>query len=166
MDMDAQGRKIVLDGYDNIGLDGLQEEMCSLLGLQCQFIMDTRQRPFRGSECIIVVLEDEEGLKWAVRFPLQFRAFPEHVVMTVKREAELRLAIEEAGIAGITKLKAFSATFDNPVRFPFLVSECAEGTQLRWTESYPALPQWEKVLWSVARIVLDLLQIQSKGLPY
>ncbi|KFZ04010.1 hypothetical protein V502_10481 [Pseudogymnoascus sp. VKM F-4520 (FW-2644)] len=160
--MDTYGRKRGLDGYDNINLDGLQEEMCRLLGLQCQFIMDTRERPFGGSECVIVVLEDEEGSKWAVRFPLQFRAFRDHVVLTVKREAELRLAIEKVGILGITKLNTFSATFDNPARFPFIVSEWAEGTQLRWTESYPAVPQRDKVIRSVARIVLDLLQIQNK----
>lgn len=61
--MDTYGRKRLLDGYDNISLDGLHEEMCHLLGLQCQFIMDTRERPFGGSECVIVVLEDEEGSK-------------------------------------------------------------------------------------------------------
>jgi hypothetical protein len=163
MDMDTQGRKIVLGGYDNINLDGLQEEMHRVLGLKCQFIMDTRERPFGGSECVIVVLEDEKKTKWAVPFPLQFRAFPEHVMLTVKNKAELRLAIEKAGISGITKLKAFSATFDSPARFPFIVSEWAEGTQLPWTETYPAQPQREKVLQSVARIVLDLLQIQNKG---
>lgn len=163
MDMDTEGRKKVLDGYDNINLDGLKEEMHRLLGLKCQFIMDTRERPFGGSECVIVVLKDEKESKWAVRFPLQFRAFPEHVVLTVRREAELRLAIEKAGIQGITKLKAFCATFDNPARFPFIVSEWAEGTQLRWTESYPAIPQRDKVIRSVARVVLDLLQIQNKG---
>ncbi|KFZ07804.1 hypothetical protein V501_06207 [Pseudogymnoascus sp. VKM F-4519 (FW-2642)] len=122
MDMDTQGRKRVLDGYDSINLDGIQEEMCPLLGVKCQFVMDTRKRPFGGSECVIVVLEDEERSKWA----------------------------------------AFSATFDNPAQFPFIVSEWAEETQLRWTESYPALPQREKVIRSVARIVLDLLQIQNK----
>ncbi|OBT46060.1 hypothetical protein VE00_02881 [Pseudogymnoascus sp. WSF 3629] len=99
MDMDTQGRKIVFGGYDNINLDGLQEEMHRVLGLKCQFIMDTRERPFGGSECVIVVLEDEKKSKWAVRFPLQFRAFPEHVMLTVKNEAELRLAIEKAGIS-------------------------------------------------------------------
>lgn len=67
--MDTQGRKKVLDGYDGINLNGLQEEMCRLLSPECQFIMDTRERPFGGSECIIVVIEDEEGSKWAVRFP-------------------------------------------------------------------------------------------------
>lgn len=163
MDTDTHGRKKVLDGYDNINLDGLQQEMSRLLGLQCQFIMGSRDRPFGGSECVIVALEDEAGSKWAVRFPLQFRAFPAHVVQTVKKEVELRQAIEKAGIQGIMKLKAFSATFDNPARFPFVVSEWAEGTQLRWTDSYPALPQRNKVIRSVARIVLDLLQIQNKG---
>ncbi|KFY74438.1 hypothetical protein V499_05554 [Pseudogymnoascus sp. VKM F-103] len=143
--MDTQGRKKVLDGYDNIDLDGLQDEMCDLLGLKCQFIIDTRKRPFGASECVIVVLEDEKGLKWAVRFPLQFRAFPEHVMVTVRREAELRLAIEKAGIQGIMRMMAFSATFDNPVRFPFIVFEWAEGTQLRWTESFPAVSQRDKV---------------------
>lgn len=166
MVMDTQGRKRVLDGYDKISLDGLQEEMCRLLGLKCQFIMDTRQRPFGGSECVIVVLEYEKGSKWAIRLPLQFRAFPEHAVLTVKKEADLRLAIEKAGIQGIMRLRAFSATFENPARFPFIVSEWAEGTQLRWTKSYPALPQREKVLRSVARIVVDLLQIQNKDYPY
>ncbi|OBT94441.1 hypothetical protein VE01_07189 [Pseudogymnoascus verrucosus] len=106
--------------------------------------MDTRERPFGGSECVIVVLKDEEGSKWAVRFPLQFRAFPEHVVLTAKREAELRLAIEKSGIARMTRMKAFSATFDNPAQFPFIVSEWVEGTQLRWTESFPELPQRDK----------------------
>lgn len=86
-------------------------------------------------------------------------------MLTVKKEVELRLAIEKVGILGITKLNTFSATFDNPARFPFIVSEWAEGTQLRWTESYPAVPQRDKVLRSVARIVLDLLQIQNKGWP-
>ncbi|ELR01862.1 hypothetical protein VC83_06314 [Pseudogymnoascus destructans] len=98
--MDTHGRKRVLEGYDNISLDGLQEEMGHFLGRECQFIMDTRERPFGGSECVIVVLEDKEGSKWAVRFPLQFRAFREHVVLTIKREAELRLAIEKAKIPG------------------------------------------------------------------
>lgn len=163
MEMDTLGRKRLLDGYDNISLDGLQEEMCRLLGLQCQFIMDTRERPFGGSECVIVVLEDEKGSKWAVRFPLQFRAFREHVMLTIKKEAELRLAIEKANITGITRLNTFSTTFDNPAGFPFIVFEWAEGTQLRWTESYPALPQRNKVIRSVAQIVLDLLKIQNKG---
>ncbi|OBT74311.1 hypothetical protein VF21_06877 [Pseudogymnoascus sp. 05NY08] len=99
MDMDIQGRKRILDGYDNVNLDGLQEEM-----------HHTRERPFGGSECVIVVFEDEGGLKRAVRFPLQFRAFPEHVVLTVKKEVELRLAIEKAGVQGIPRLKAFKYT--------------------------------------------------------
>ncbi|KFY67772.1 hypothetical protein V497_00236 [Pseudogymnoascus sp. VKM F-4516 (FW-969)] len=162
MDMDTHGRKNVLDGYDNTNLDGLQQELSRLVGLQCQFIMDSRDRPFGGSECVIVVLEDEAGSKWAVRFPLQFRAFPAHVVQKVKREVELRQAIEKAGIQGIMKLKAFSATFDNPARFPFIVSEWAEGMQLRWTESFPALPQRNKVIRSLAQIVLNLLQVQNK----
>jgi hypothetical protein len=81
----------------------------------------------------------------------------------VKTEVELRLAVEKAGIQGIMKLKAFSATFDNPARFPFIVTEWAEVTQLRWTDSYPALPQRNKVIRSVAQIVLNLLQIQNKS---
>ncbi|KFY00197.1 hypothetical protein O988_03455 [Pseudogymnoascus sp. VKM F-3808] len=162
MDTDTHGRKKVLDGYDNINLDGLQQDLSRLLGLQCQFIMDSLDRPFGGSECVIVVLKDEAGSKWAVRFPLQFRAFPGHVVRTVKKEVELRQAIEKAGIQRITKLKAISSTFDNPARFPFVVSEWAEGNQLRWTESYPALPQRNEVIRSVAQVVVDLLQVQNK----
>lgn len=164
--MDNQGRKELLGGYDGIDLNGLQEEMCLLLSLKSQFVMSTRERPFGGSECVIVVLQDEEGSKWAVRFQLQFREFPEHVVLTVKKEVELRLAIGTAGVPGIPRLKTFSATFDNPARFPFIVSEWSEGGQLRWTESYSAISQRDKVIRSVALIVLDLLQIQNRGFPY
>lgn len=83
-------------------------------------------------------------------------------MLTVKREAELRLAIEKAGILEIPRLK----TFDNPARFSFVLSQRAEGSQLRWTESYPAVPERNKVTRSVARIVLDLIRIWSEGLSY
>ncbi|OBT82269.1 hypothetical protein VE02_08904 [Pseudogymnoascus sp. 03VT05] len=66
--------------------------------------------------------------------PIAISSFSRARYVDGKNEAELRLAIEKVGIAGITRMKAFSATFDNPARFPFIVSE----------------------------IVLDLLQIQSK----
>jgi hypothetical protein len=161
--MDTQGRKRVLNGYDSISLDGLKEEMCHLLGLECQFVMDTRERPFGGSECVVVVLEDAQGSKWAVRFPLQFHQFPKHVELTILREAELRLSIEKNKIGGIPRLITYSATFNNPARFPYMVVEWAEGTQLRWTESCPALPQRNKVIRSVAHIVLNLLKIQNEG---
>lgn len=161
--MDTQGRKKVLNGYNSINLDGLREEMCHLLGRDCQFVMNTRERPFGGSERVIVVLEDTQSSKWAVRFPLQFHQFPKHVELTILRVAELLLTIEKNKIASIPRLNTFSATFDNLARLPYMVVEWAEGTQLRWTESCPALPQRNKVIRSVARIVLNLLKIQNKG---
>lgn len=117
--MAAQGRKKLLNGYDKIILNGLKVEMSHLLGLTCDFIMDTRERPFGGSECVVVVLQDTAGSKWAVRFPLQFHQYPKHVEMTILKEVELRLAIESKMIAGIPKLKTFNASFNNPARFPF-----------------------------------------------
>lgn len=71
----------------------------------------------------------------------------------------MRLATTKARMPGIPRLKTFSATFDNPARFPLIISEWAEGSQLRWAESYPPVPQRDRVLRSVARIVLGLLQI-------
>lgn len=161
--MDSLGRKKVLDGYDCINLDGLKEEISRFLGLECCFIMDTQKRPFGGSECVIVVLEDTEGSKWAVRFLLQFQRFPRHIELVVEREAALRLAIEKNAITGIPKLKTFSATFNNLARFPYIAVEWAEGTQLQWTETWPNVPQRDKVIQSVAHTVISLLKIQNKS---
>ncbi|KAM5446987.1 hypothetical protein MaudCBS49596_006167 [Microsporum audouinii] len=124
--------------------------------------MDTQKRPFGGSECVIVVLEDTEGSKWAVRFLLQFQRFPRHIELVVEREVALRLAIEKNAITGIPKLKTFSATFNNLARFPYIAVEWAEGTQLQWTETWPNVPQRDKVIQSVAHTVISLLKIQNK----
>ncbi|EEQ31393.1 conserved hypothetical protein [Microsporum canis CBS 113480] len=40
--------------------------------------------------------------------------------------------------------------------------EWAEGTQLQWTETWPNVPQRDKVIQSVAHTVISLLKIQNK----
>lgn len=92
--------------------------MAQLLGVEYQFTIDTRERPFEGSECVIVVLEDaEEPAKMGCSLLLQLHQFLYHAW----KGAEIHQAMEENRITGIPKLKLFSATFHNLARFLYIV---------------------------------------------
>ncbi|EEQ29692.1 uncharacterized protein MCYG_02511 [Microsporum canis CBS 113480] len=76
--------------------------MAQLLGVEYQFTIDTRERPFEGSECVIVVLEDaEEPAKMGCSLLLQLHQFLYHAW----KGAEIHQAMEENRITGIPKLK-------------------------------------------------------------
>ncbi|KAM5434718.1 hypothetical protein MferCBS31731_006490 [Microsporum ferrugineum] len=99
--------------------------MAQLLGVECQFTIDTRERPFEGSECAIVVLEDaEEPAKMGSSLFLQLHQFLYHA----RKGAEIHQAMEENRITGIPKLKLFSATFHNLARFLYIVVAWAKAS--------------------------------------
>ena len=72
------------------------KEASSLLGTSCHFILGTDKEPFHGGECFVFALEDEAGMKIALRIPRSDWVSTQ----LIEAEVDLRKATQQKNITG------------------------------------------------------------------
>lgn len=131
-------------------------------GLPCHFIHHTEVEPLSGGEYIVYALESSDNARISIRIPKN-RTNP-HTSLLLKREAEIRQRIDNAGLSLFQPLLAFSDTTENSLGAPFLALGWAEGNPLCWSDTQPAAEDERRgVLRSVANASLDLLCINENS---
>ncbi len=81
----------------------------------------------------------------------------------LNNEVKFRKAIESFGIIGFQKVTGYAIEGNDLIHAPFITLEWAHGITLRWKDDFPILRDRNKVIHAIARITLDLLQIQKHG---
>lgn len=127
----------------------------NLSGHTCHFLFETGQRPFCGGECIIFALE-ATGRRIGVRIE---QKFTQSTHVKVAREVQLLEAIRREQISHLPSLIGY----DLDSTPPMIATGWADGHKLEWTEFTPTQPFRNNILKTVAKVTLDLLQIQESG---
>lgn len=65
--------------------------------------------------------------------------------------------LEEKGFTWVPHCYGASLTFDNPIKYPFMVLEWIEGSPLRWDDDTPSQPIRGALLAQIAEIQLSLI---------
>ncbi|KAI0964737.1 hypothetical protein F4678DRAFT_455113 [Xylaria arbuscula] len=126
-----------------------------LTGRTCHFLFETGQRPFSGGECIFFALV-ADGQRIAVRME---RKFSQATRVKVEREIQLLKAIKREQISHLPSLMGYYL-HSTP---PMLATGWADGHKLEWNDFTPTQPMRNNTLETVAKVTLDLLQIQESG---
>ena len=77
------------------------------------------------------------------------------LVLTWKR-AFLR-TLEAKGFPWSPHYRGSSLTFDNPIEYPFVVLDWAEGNPLKWDDNFPSQPIRDSLLAQIAEIQQSLI---------
>lgn len=131
-------------------------------GSPCHFIHNTEAEPLSGGEYIVYALESSDDDRVSIRIPKN-RTNP-YTPLLLKREADIRQRIDDAGLRLFQPLLAFSTTTENPLCAPFLALGWAEGKPLCWSDTQPAAEdERRRVLRSIANASLDLISIHERS---
>ncbi|KAI1998698.1 hypothetical protein LOZ51_002432 [Ophidiomyces ophidiicola] len=118
---------------------------------------------FDGGQCRVFKVIFTDGESWAVRVPLFAHASQNNVIQLLMSEAHI---LEELGLAGFSwaaKLQACSFTFNNAIRYPFIVLTWIPGNQLSWSDEFPTRPIRNKILDQVAKLHISLIECTKEA---
>ncbi|KAG8418877.1 hypothetical protein J3459_011933, partial [Metarhizium acridum] len=112
---------------------------------------------FQGGESRIfkINFKDHPSLSLRVRHPNQGNQ--EIIICHVEMETRIFRTLEAKGFSWSPRYRGASLTFDNPIRYPFLVLDWAEGFPLKWDDSSPSKPIRDAILSQIADIQLSLI---------
>lgn len=103
-------------------------------GKKAVFRFGTGESPFAGGQCHV----------YAVQF-------------LIEEEVSILKRLEECGFSRSPRVTDYDASFDNPIRFPYMVLTWAEGKPLEWSDSVPSRREdRNKVIRQMADSILEL----------
>ncbi|OAA39332.1 Protein kinase-like domain protein [Beauveria brongniartii RCEF 3172] len=112
---------------------------------------------FQGGECRIfkISFKDRSSLSVRVNHPLHLSQ--QDVIANVDMDTRIFRTLEEKGFPWSPRYRAASLTFDNPINYPFVVLDWAEGVLLQWDDDSPSQPIRDTFLAQLAAIQLSLV---------
>jgi hypothetical protein len=114
---------------------------------------------FQGGECRIFKVSFKDGSSVSVRVnhPVPVHGDQQDVIDSIKMDTRILRTLEEKGFPWSPRYRAASLTFDNPINYPFIVLDWAEGISLKWSDDFPSSPIREIVLTQLAEIQMCLV---------
>ncbi|KAL7786153.1 kinase-like domain-containing protein [Trichoderma afarasin] len=112
---------------------------------------------FNGGECRIFKISFKDHASIAVRVPHQVDD-QDDIVATVQIEVHILQKLEEKGFHWSPRCCGFSLTFDNPIKYPFIILTWVEGSPLSWDDNFPPRPLRGALLDQIASIQLSLIK--------
>ncbi|KAM3535966.1 hypothetical protein MY4038_000742 [Beauveria bassiana] len=111
----------------------------------------------QGGECRIfkISFKDHPSLSVRVNHPL--RESQQDAIANVDMETRIIRTLEEKGFLWSPRYRAASLTFDNPINYPFVVLDWAEGVPLQWDDDSPSQPIHDTLLAQLAEIQFSLV---------
>lgn len=72
-------------------------------------------------------------------------------------ETRIFRTLEAKGFPWSPHYRGSSLTFDNPIEYPFVVLDWAEGNPLKWDDNFPSQPIRDSLLAQIAEIQQSLI---------
>ncbi|OPB44569.1 hypothetical protein A0O28_0028880 [Trichoderma guizhouense] len=94
---------------------------------------------FNGGECRIFKLSFKDQASIAVRVPHQVDD-QDDIIAAVQIEVHILQKLEEKGFHWSPRCRGFNLTFDNPIKYPFIVLTWVDGSPLTWDDNFPPQP--------------------------
>lgn len=138
----------------NLDPEAIRAALCQLqLGGTDPFV----DGEFQGGECRIFKVRSKDcpSLSMRVRHPNQ--GIHQHAIEIVDMEARIFQALEAQGFSWTPRYRGASLTFNNPIKYPFIVLDWVEGFPLKWNDGYPLQPIRDALLAQMAEIQLSLI---------
>ncbi|KAL7957692.1 hypothetical protein V8C34DRAFT_314695 [Trichoderma compactum] len=111
---------------------------------------------FNGGECRIFKLGFKDQASIAVRVPHHTNDGDDIIAM-VQTEVRILQMLQAKGFHWSPRCRGFSLTFDNPIKYPFIVLTWVEGSALAWDDNFPPQPLRGALLGQIASIQLSLI---------
>ena len=111
----------------------------------------------QGGECRIFKISFKDHPSVSMRVNHPFHGSQQDAVDNVDMETRIFRTLEAKGFPWSPRYRAASLTFDNPINYPFVVLDWAEGFPLKWDDSFPPQPIREALLAKLAKIQLSLV---------
>ncbi|KAK4064393.1 hypothetical protein Trihar35433_7910 [Trichoderma harzianum] len=112
---------------------------------------------FNGGECRIFKISFKDQASIAVRVPHQVDD-QDDIIATVQIEVSILQMLQEKGFQWPPRCCGSSLTFDNPIKYPFIVLTWVEGSPLTWDDNFPPQPLRGVLLDKIALIQLSLIK--------
>lgn len=112
---------------------------------------------FQGGECHIFKISFKDHPSVSVRVHHSLHGSQQVAIDNVDMETRIFRTLEAKGFPWSPLYRAASLTFDNPIRYPFMVLDWAEGFPLKWDDSLPSLSIRDSLLAQLAEIQLSVL---------
>ncbi|KAJ6786276.1 hypothetical protein PWT90_00816 [Aphanocladium album] len=114
---------------------------------------------FQAGECHVfrVTFSDHPSICLRVMHA-RARYGDEEAIRQADRDRRVYQRLESSGFAWSSRLVGASLTFDNPVGYPFLLLEFADGLRLDWSDVSPPQPARDELLMHLASIQQELLR--------
>ncbi|EHK21060.1 uncharacterized protein TRIVIDRAFT_202272 [Trichoderma virens Gv29-8] len=112
---------------------------------------------FNGGECCVFKLSFEDKASIAVRVSHPTDDSRDDIIATVQTEVRLLQTLESKGFRWSPRCCGFSPTFDNPIKYPFIILTWIEGSTLTWDDDFPRQPLRDVLLGQIASIQLSLI---------
>ncbi|KID62145.1 uncharacterized protein G6M90_00g051620 [Metarhizium brunneum] len=112
---------------------------------------------FHGGECRIFKVSFKDHPSLSVRVGHSNQENQQGVIANVEMETHIFRTLEAKGFSWSPRYRGASLTFDNPIRYPFMVLDWAEGCPLKWDDNFPAKPVRDAILSQIAEIQLSLI---------
>lgn len=103
------------------------------------FELETERSPLSGKQCWIFLLSFQDNQSWAVRVPVKSSHLPSISIKNIINcEIEILSQLTKSDFLYSPKLIAYDTSFDNALKFPYVVLKWIEGKPLQWSENIPA----------------------------
>lgn len=112
---------------------------------------------FNGGECRVFKISFNDQTSIAVRVPHHTNN-DDDIIAMLQIEVHILRMLEAKGFHWSPRCCGFSLTFDNPIKYPFIVLTWVEGSPLTWDDNFPPQPLRGVLLDKVASIQLSLIQ--------
>ncbi|KAJ3498118.1 hypothetical protein NLG97_g1382 [Lecanicillium saksenae] len=111
----------------------------------------------QGGECHIFKASFKDSPSLSVRINHPVHEDQQDTINNVSMETRIFRTLEENGFPWSPRYRAASLTFDNPINYPFMVLDWAEGFPLKWDDDYPSRPIRDILLAQLTTIQLSLV---------
>ncbi|OAQ98533.1 hypothetical protein LLEC1_02774 [Akanthomyces lecanii] len=118
---------------------------------------------FQGGECRIFKVSLKGHPSLAVRVSHPVPGSQQDIIDHVDMETRIFRTLEAKGFAWSPRYRGACLTFDNPIHYPFMVLDWAEGSPLKWDDNVPSQPVRDAVLAQLAEIQLSLITCTSEN---
>ena len=114
---------------------------------------------FSGGQCHVYKLSFQDQESLAVRMPLHMSFNrPDDIIRALSAEQRTLQTLEMKGFRCAPRCRGSSLTFDNPIKFPFILLTWADGSILRWCDDSPSRDLRDNLLGQIATIQLSLIK--------
>lgn len=112
---------------------------------------------FNGGECCVFKLSFKDKASIAVRVSHPTDDSRDDIIATVQTEVRLLQTLGSRDFHWSPRCCGFSLTFDNPIKYPFIILTWIEGSTLTWDDDFPRQPLRDVLLGQIASIQLSLI---------